>query len=98
MVYTRWKCDRLVFYGPKYFCHEYLWIAPLWLTCLYFSYKHFSTVSEETERKYAYVYGYPWWRDPIQIKKQEKYSAMIRDNNIDITDPKWTGVPKDMLL
>ena len=97
MVYTRWKCDRLLVYSPKYFASEYATPAAMWTTFFYLVWKLCGIVSEETERLDMHTFGYPWWRDPITLRKQDKYRSMIRDNDIDIMDPKWTGVSKAQL-
>ena len=97
MVYTRWKCDRLPLYTFKYLASEYASTFTFWLVGAYCTFKFCGIISDETEREDMHVAGYPWWRDPIRKRKQDKYVSMIRDNDIDLMDPKWTGVPKSAL-
>ena len=54
-------------------------------------------LSEEEERAVAWPHGYPYQRDPIARRNEDKSLRLIRDNNIDIEDPIWTGVPKSAL-
>jgi len=92
MVYTRWKCDRWLAFVPKFYVQDYAFFLGANCACATVVWKYFSWCSEETERKNAWWSGYPWWRDPIQKRKEIKYAQMIRDNDVDITAPKWTGV------
>lgn len=97
MVYTRWKCDRLYMYTIKYFTHEYPINAGISIATMTFVWKHLAYCSEETERRHGWWTGYPHWRDPIARRNEDKYKRLIRDNDIDIADPKWTGVSKEVL-
>ena len=97
MVYTRWKCDRLLFYAPKYLMQEFAFLNAVNGVVILFLWKNFSWASEETERRLSYWTGYPYWRDPIARRNEDKYKRLIRDNNVDICDPKWTGVSKSSL-
>lgn len=97
MVYTRWKCDRFLVYAQKWVWHDYGHVGGLMIATAVLNWKHTAYTSEETERQNAYCGGYPWWRDPIARRNEQKYKALIRDNSVDIADPKWTGVPKEQL-
>lgn len=97
MVYTRFKCDRYPFYLVKYLAQDYPMPVGLSVLVLGAYWKYFSWCSEETERKNAWWSGYPYWRDPIGKRMEAKYKSLIRDNNVDVTDPKWTGVARDQL-
>lgn len=97
MVYTRWKCDRYMIFAPKFLATEFAFICGIYGAVSIFAWKHFSWCSEETERKVAWWAGYPYWRDPIARRNEDKYKSLIRNNNVDICDPKWTGVPKSQL-
>ena len=92
MVYARWKCDRFLFFAPKFLIQDYAFVKFGNLFVIAALWKYFSYCSEETERRNLYWTGYPYWRDPIGKRNEDKYKRLIRDNNIDITDPKWTGV------
>ena len=97
MVYTRWKCDRYLYFAPKYLMQDYPFGTLGYAFTTWFVWKYFAFCSEETERKNLYWSGYPYWRDPIAKRNEDKYKRLIRDNNIDITDPKWTGLSKQKL-
>jgi hypothetical protein len=76
---------------------EYAFMVAMNAVVICFLWKHFSWASEETERKLSYWTAYPYWRDPIARRNEDKYKRLIRENNVDICDPKWTGVPKTAL-
>lgn len=97
MVYTRWKCDRIPVLQLKLFTQEYNVMAGVGLLSMVFMWKHASFCSEETERKNGWWAGYPYWRDPIARRNEVKYKQLINNNNVDITDPKWTGCSKEQL-
>lgn len=97
MVYTRWKCDRYLYFAPKFLFQDYPGAAWGYLGTAAFMWKYLSFCSEETERRTQYYSGYPYWRDPIAKRNEDKYKRMIRDNDVDLLDPKWTGVAKSEL-
>ncbi|EPY24304.1 hypothetical protein STCU_03104 [Strigomonas culicis] len=97
MVYTRWKCDRLPVFQLKLFLQEYPIQAGLGLLSMAFLLKHATYCSEETERKSGWWVGYPYWRDPIARRNETRYKALINNNDVDVTDPKWTGCSKEQL-
>lgn len=97
MVYTRWKCDRYLFYAPKFLLQDYPGAFFGYMFTAAVMWKYTSFCSEETERRNLYYTGYPYWRDPIAKRNEDKYKRLIRDNDIDITDTKWTGVAKSAL-
>lgn len=94
MVYTRFKCDRYWVFVPKLLLVDYPMLTAITFTIFATYWRYFSYCSEETERMNAWWAGYPWWRDPIAKRKEDKFKRIIRDNNVDIFDPKWTGVSK----
>jgi hypothetical protein len=93
-AYTRWKCDRILFWTPKYLLQDHGFVTCANLLVIFVLWRHFYWMSEETERKNHFWSTYPYWRDPIARRNEDKYKRLIRDNNIDITDAKWTGVAK----
>ena len=97
MVYTRFKCDRLWVFAPKYLSNDYAFSASVNIATFVMCWKYFSYTSEATEKKYAWRAGYPQFRDPIAKRNEKKYKSLIKDNDIDICDPKWTGVEKAAL-
>eukprot|EP00758_Cryptobia_borreli_P006111 Tbor_TRINITY_DN5083_c0_g3::TRINITY_DN5083_c0_g3_i1::g.14239::m.14239 len=97
MVYTRWKCDRYWAYAPKLMLGEYPQLMAVTVCMTIWLWKNASYCSEETERKHGWWVGYPFFRDPIARRNEDKYKRMIRDNDIDICHPMWTGVSKEKL-
>ncbi|KAH9598931.1 hypothetical protein LSM04_004164 [Trypanosoma melophagium] len=97
MVYTRWKCDRLPVFQLKLFTQEYPLHATVGILSIMFLWKHMGHCSEETERKHGWWAGYPYWRDPIGRRNEAKYKQLILNNDVDITDPKWTGCSREQL-
>lgn len=71
--------------------------AAVGIFTIIFLWKHMSHCSEETERKYGWWAGYPYWRDPIARRNETKYKQMIINNDVDITHPKWTGCSVEQL-
>ena len=98
MVYTRWKCDRYLYFMPKFLIQDYPGAAIGYASLCFLTWRYFSFCSEETERRNMYYSGYPYWRDPIAKRNEDKYKRLIRDNDVDICDPKWTGVAKSELV
>ena len=95
LAYSRWKCDRQITFAPKFFAQDSAWTAFLYGITFFLVWKYFAfAMCEDMERRDTYYVGYPYWRDPIARRNEEKNKRLIRDNNIDITDSKWTGVPK----
>ena len=96
LAYTKWKCDRFFFYTlKKYVCDmPHLVLHTVIFVTLV---NRYIWVSDETERKGLYMYGYPYWRDPIARRNEIKAKTLIKNNSIDILDPKWTGVPRSSL-
>ncbi|CCW61473.1 unnamed protein product [Phytomonas sp. EM1] len=97
MVYTRWKCDRIPIFTLKLFTQEYPIQTFVGFLSMVFLWKHANYCSEETERKKGWWAGYPYWRDPIARRNEIKYKQIINNNNVDITDPKWTGSSREEL-
>ena len=98
LAYSRWKCDRQLTFAPKFFVQDSPWTVTLYAFTCFMVWRYFAfAMNEDIERRDAYYAGYPWWRDPIARRTEDKNKRLIRDNNIDITDPKWTGVPKSAL-
>lgn len=95
LAYTRWKCDRQAVFAPKFFAQDSPWTFFLYFLTFFLVWRHFAFAgNEDVERRDAYYAGYPYWRDPIAKRNEDKNKRLIRDNNIDITDPKWTGCTK----
>ena len=94
MVYTRWKCDRLFSFTPKFIAIEFPVYYALNLYFCYMVMKYTSNYCEETERRDVWWAGYPYNRDPIMHRNEERYRLTIKQNDIDLLDPKWTGVQK----
>lgn len=98
LAYSRWKCDRQLTFAAKFFTQDSMWTAFLYSLTFFFVWRFFAfSMCEDMERRDAYYSGYPWWRDPIARRTEDKNKRLIRDNNIDIMDPKWTGVAKAAL-
>lgn len=94
MVYTRWKCDRYWAYAVKLMWADYGIIMGVSGATTLWLWKNMSYCSEETERMHGWWVGYPYFRDPIARRNEDKYKRLIRDNDVDITDPIWTGAAK----
>lgn len=98
LAYTRWKCDRQIVFAPKFFAQDSAWTAFLYFLTFFLVWRHFAfAMNEDLERRDAYYSGYPYFRDPIARRNEDKNKRLIRDNNIDIMDEKWTGVCKTQL-
>ena len=97
-MYTKWKCDRTWLFALKFHTCELGILVLCYCTTVVITAKTFGTVSEETERRRAWYGGYPHWRDPIGKRNEVRYKRTMRDNDVDPTDQKWTGVPREVLM
>ena len=97
MVYTRFKCDRYFTFAAKYWVQEQPQLLAICACFTSFLWLNAAYTSEETERRHGWWVGYPFWRDPIARRNEDKYKSMIRNNDVDICDPMWTGVAKSLL-
>jgi len=98
MVYTRYKCDRIPLTMLKAYCVDGWSVTLCMAILMHCAWKYFYYCSEEEERRSAWPNGYPWHRDPIARRNEDKARRLIQNNQIDITDPKWTGVSKEELF